>query len=65
MSDAALILLVEDNEKNRKLAHDVLVHQGYRVTDAESAEQALRLAQQDMQRVLDDWNRANPAAAKS
>ena len=39
-----LILLVEDNEKNRKLAHDVLVHQGYRVVDAESAEDALRLA---------------------
>jgi two-component system cell cycle response regulator DivK len=38
-----LILLVEDNEKNRKLAHDVLVHQGYRVADAESAEEALRL----------------------
>src|SRR4051812_13979414 len=38
-----LILLVEDNEKNRKLAHDVLVHQGYRVSDAESAEEALRL----------------------
>jgi two-component system cell cycle response regulator DivK len=42
-----LILLVEDNEKNRKLAHDVLVHQGYRVTDAESAEQALRLAREE------------------
>jgi two-component system cell cycle response regulator DivK len=40
-----LILLVEDNEKNRKLAHDVLVHQGYRVVDAESAEEALRLVQ--------------------
>jgi two-component system, cell cycle response regulator DivK len=38
-----LILLVEDNEKNRKLAHDVLVHQGYRVRDAESAEEALRV----------------------
>jgi two-component system, cell cycle response regulator DivK len=41
-----LILLVEDNEKNRKLAHDVLVHQGYRVSDAESAEEALRLARE-------------------
>ena len=41
-----LILLVEDNEKNRKLAHDVLVHQGYRVTDAESAEEALRLVRE-------------------
>jgi two-component system, cell cycle response regulator DivK len=42
-----LILLVEDNEKNRKLAHDVLVHQGYRVADAESAEQALRLVREE------------------
>jgi two-component system cell cycle response regulator DivK len=39
-----LILLVEDNDKNRELAHDVLVHQGYRVADAESAEEALQLA---------------------
>jgi two-component system, cell cycle response regulator DivK len=41
-----LILLVEDNEKNRKLAHDVLVHQGYQVIDAESAEDALRVVQE-------------------
>jgi two-component system cell cycle response regulator DivK len=41
-----LILLVEDNEKNRKLAHDVLVHQGYRVVDAETAEDALRLVRE-------------------
>jgi two-component system, cell cycle response regulator DivK len=41
-----LILLVEDNEKNRKLAHDVLVHHGYRVADAESAEEALRLVRE-------------------
>jgi two-component system, cell cycle response regulator DivK len=38
-----LILVVEDNEKNRKLARDVLVHQGYRVVEAESAEDGLRL----------------------
>jgi two-component system, cell cycle response regulator DivK len=43
-----LILLVEDNEKNRKLAHDVLVHQGYRVTAAESAEEALRLVRDEL-----------------
>jgi two-component system, cell cycle response regulator DivK len=42
-----LILLVEDNEKNRKLAHDVLVHQGYRVADAESAEEGLRLVREE------------------
>jgi two-component system cell cycle response regulator DivK len=50
-----LILVVEDNEKNRKLAHDVLVHQGYRVIDAESAEEALRLVrEQPPQLVLMD-----------
>jgi two-component system cell cycle response regulator DivK len=47
-----LILLVEDNEKNRKLAHDVLVHQGYRVVDAESAEDALRLAHAQPPRLI-------------
>ena len=38
-----LIVLIEDNEKNRKLARDVLTHQGYRVADAESAEEGLTL----------------------
>ena len=38
-----LIVLVEDNEKNRKLARDVLTHQGYRVIEAESAEDGLAL----------------------
>ena len=36
-----LIVLVEDNEKNRKLARDVLTFQGYRVVEAESAEEGL------------------------
>jgi two-component system cell cycle response regulator DivK len=39
-----LILVVEDNEKNRKLARDVLAHQGYEVLEAESGEDGLRLA---------------------
>ena len=38
-----LIVLIEDNERNRKLARDVLTHQGYRVADAESAEDGLAL----------------------
>jgi two-component system cell cycle response regulator DivK len=38
------VLVVEDNEKNRKLARDVLAHQGYRVLEAESGEEGLRLA---------------------
>ena len=39
-----LILIVEDNEKNRKLARDVLEVKGYRTIDCESAEEGLKLA---------------------
>ena len=39
-----LILIVEDNEKNRKLLRDVLQFKGYRVAEAESAEKGLELA---------------------
>ncbi|HET8576319.1 MAG TPA: response regulator [Methylomirabilota bacterium] len=39
-----LILIVEDNEKNRKLERDVLQFHGYRVAEAETAEEGLRLA---------------------
>jgi CheY-like chemotaxis protein len=41
-----LILLVEDNEKNRKLARDVLTHEGYRLLETETGEEAVRLAQE-------------------
>jgi two-component system cell cycle response regulator DivK len=40
-----LILIVEDNEKNRKLERDVLQFHGYRTAEAETAEEGLRLAQ--------------------
>jgi CheY-like chemotaxis protein len=39
-----LILIVEDNEKNRKLARDVLQFHGYRTVEAETGEDGLRLA---------------------
>jgi CheY-like chemotaxis protein len=39
-----LVLIVEDNEKNRKLARDVLAHRGYRVAEAETGEDGVRLA---------------------
>jgi CheY-like chemotaxis protein len=39
-----LILIVEDNEKNRKLARDVLGHRGYRIAEAETGEDGVRLA---------------------
>jgi two-component system, cell cycle response regulator DivK len=40
-----LILVVEDNEKNRKLVRDVLSHEGYRILETENGEDAVRLAQ--------------------
>jgi two-component system cell cycle response regulator DivK len=40
-----LILIVEDNEKNRKLVRDVLRFKGYRTIEAETAEGGLALAQ--------------------
>ncbi len=39
-----LILIVEDNEKNRKLVRDVLQFHGYQTAEAETAEEGLRLA---------------------
>lgn len=39
-----LILIVEDNEKNRKLARDVLQVKGYRTIESETAEEGLKLA---------------------
>lgn len=38
------VLVIEDNEKNRRLARDILLFRGYRVTEAESAEAGLVLA---------------------
>jgi two-component system, cell cycle response regulator DivK len=39
-----LILIVEDNEKNRKLVRDVLEFRKYRTAEADNAEEGLRLA---------------------
>ncbi len=38
------VLVIEDNEKNRKLAKDILEFRGYRVSVAVSAEDGLALA---------------------
>ncbi len=43
-----LILIVEDNEKNRKLVRDVLQHKGYKTLEAETAEDGIRLAQESV-----------------
>ena len=39
-----LVLIVDDNERNRKLAGDVLRITGFRTLDASSAAQAIELA---------------------
>ncbi len=40
-----LILIVEDNEKNRKLERDILQFHGYQTVEADNAEEGIRLAQ--------------------
>ena len=41
-----LILIVEDNEKNRKLVRDILQFKGYPLLEAETAEEGIRLAKE-------------------
>jgi two-component system, cell cycle response regulator DivK len=41
-----LILIIEDNEKNRKLARDVLAFNGYRLLEAETGEDGVQLARE-------------------
>ena len=41
-----LILIIEDNEKNRKLIRDLLQVKGYQTIDTESAEEGLKLAEE-------------------
>jgi CheY-like chemotaxis protein len=41
-----LILVVEDNDKNRKLVRDVLTAKGYSLVEAETGEDGVRLAQE-------------------
>src|SRR5207245_11763034 len=41
-----LSLVVEDNDKNRKLVRDVLTFKGYEIIEAETGEEGVRLAQE-------------------
>ena len=41
-----LILIVEDNEKNRKLIRDLLQVKGYQTIESETAEEGLRIAEE-------------------
>jgi two-component system, cell cycle response regulator DivK len=41
-----LVLIIEDNDKNRKLARDVLQARGYRTVDTETAEEGILIARE-------------------
>ena len=41
------ILVVEDNEKNRRLLRDVLQFKGYQILESETAEEGIRIAHEN------------------
>ena len=41
-----LVLVIEDNDKSRKLVRDVLTFKGYEIVEAETGEEGVRLAQE-------------------
>jgi CheY-like chemotaxis protein len=41
-----LILIIEDNEKNRKLIRDLLQAKGYRTIESDGAEEGIKLAEE-------------------
>jgi CheY-like chemotaxis protein len=47
-----LILVIEDNDKNRKLVRDVLKHKGYEVIESESGEDGVKLAKERLPRLI-------------
>jgi two-component system cell cycle response regulator DivK len=44
LADGQLVLIIEDNEKNLKLARDLLQYHGFRTIEAPDAETGLRMA---------------------
>jgi two-component system, cell cycle response regulator DivK len=44
MTTKGVVLIIEDNERNRKLARDILNHAGFETLEADSAEAGLALA---------------------
>jgi two-component system cell cycle response regulator DivK len=47
-----LILIVEDNDKNRKLVRDVLTFKGYEVIETETGEEGVELARERSPRLV-------------
>ena len=43
-----LILIVEDNEKSRRLLRDILQARGYQTIESDTAEEGIRLAQESI-----------------
>ena len=49
-----LILIIEDNEKNRKLIRDLLQAKGYQTIESDSAEEGIKLAEKKPALILMD-----------
>jgi two-component system, cell cycle response regulator DivK len=52
MSDLPLVLIVDDNDRNRKLAGDVLRFDGFRTIEAQTAAEAIALASEHVPDVI-------------
>jgi two-component system cell cycle response regulator DivK len=52
VTDGALVLIVEDNEKNLKLARDLLWVKGFRTLEARTAEEGLELARAHLPKLV-------------
>ncbi len=52
MSDLPLVLIVDDNDRNRKLARDVLRSAGFRTLDATTGAEAIALASEHLPDVI-------------
>ena len=51
-SDLPLVLIVDDNDRNRKLARDVLVAAGFRTLEAATAAEGIALASEHLPDVI-------------
>jgi two-component system, cell cycle response regulator DivK len=52
IADGQLVLIVEDNEKNLKLARDLLQYHGFRTFEAQDADTGLRMAKDSLPDVI-------------
>jgi two-component system, cell cycle response regulator DivK len=52
IADGQLVLIVEDNARNLKLARDLLQYHGFRTLEAEDAETGLRVAKDSLPDII-------------